>query len=108
MPGRSVPDAVSEPLAHLYDLALRTLDEQERRAEALRGRLGPLAAAALGVTLLSGPLVAERRTATSRRQARVRHGRQRLSASAPSRRVSHPRNACIAAFAAIDARDLVG
>jgi len=49
---------MSEPLARLYDLALRTLDDQERRADALRGRLGPtLAAAALGVTLLSGPLV---------------------------------------------------
>jgi hypothetical protein len=49
---------VSEPLARLYDLALRTLDDHERRADALRGRLGPvLAAAALGVTLLSGPLV---------------------------------------------------
>lgn len=49
---------MSEPLSRLYDLALRTLDDQERRADALRGRLGPvLAAAALGVTLLSGPLV---------------------------------------------------
>jgi hypothetical protein len=48
---------VSEPLARLYDLALRTLDEQERRSDALHGRLGPvLAAAALGVTLLSGPV----------------------------------------------------
>lgn len=49
---------MSEPLARLYDLALRTLDDHERRIDALRGRLGPtLAAAALGVTLLSGPLV---------------------------------------------------
>ena len=49
---------MSEPLSRLYDLALRTLDDQERRADALRGRLGPLlAAAALGVTLLSGPVV---------------------------------------------------
>ncbi|HKG02055.1 MAG TPA: hypothetical protein VKB03_02650 [Conexibacter sp.] len=49
---------MSEPLARLYDLALRTLDDQERRADALRARLGPvLAAAALGVTLLSGPVV---------------------------------------------------
>jgi hypothetical protein len=49
---------VSESLARLYELALRTLDDQERRADALRGRLGPvLAAAALGVTLLSGPVV---------------------------------------------------
>jgi hypothetical protein len=56
---------VSEPLARLYDLALRTLDDQDRRADALRGRLGPtLAAAALGVTLLSGPLVGNARPAT--------------------------------------------
>lgn len=49
---------MSEPLARLYDLTLRTLDDQERRADALRARLGPLlAAAALGVTLLSGPVV---------------------------------------------------
>jgi hypothetical protein len=49
---------VPEPLAHLYALALRTLDEQERRAEALRSRLGPvLAATALGTSLLSGPVV---------------------------------------------------
>jgi len=49
---------VSEPLAHLYALALRALDDQERRADALRGRLGPvLAAAALGTSLLSGPAV---------------------------------------------------
>jgi hypothetical protein len=56
---------VSEPLARLYDLALRALD-QERRADALRGRLGPTlaAAAALGVTLLSGPLVGGARSAT--------------------------------------------
>jgi hypothetical protein len=47
---------MSEPLAHLYALALRALEEQERRAEALRGRLGPvLAAAALGASLLGGP-----------------------------------------------------
>jgi hypothetical protein len=50
--------SASEPLDHLYALALRTLDEQERRAEALRGRLGPvLATAALGASLLSGPLL---------------------------------------------------
>jgi hypothetical protein len=49
---------VSEPLAHLYALALRALDDQERHADALRGRLAPvLAAAALGTTLLSGPVV---------------------------------------------------
>jgi len=46
------------PLAQLYDLALRALDEQDRRADALRGRLGPvLAAAALGASLLSGPVI---------------------------------------------------
>ena len=56
---------MSEPLSRLYDLALRTLEDQERRADALRSRLGPvLAAAALGVTLLSGPLVGGVRPAT--------------------------------------------
>jgi hypothetical protein len=56
---------VSEPLARLYDLGLRALDDQERRADALRSRLGPvLAAAALGVTLLSGPLVGNAHPAT--------------------------------------------
>jgi hypothetical protein len=56
---------VSEPLSRLYDLALRALEEQERRADALRGRLGPtLAAAALGASLLSGPLVGGARPAT--------------------------------------------
>lgn len=49
---------MSEPLARLYDLALRALDEHERRADALRSRLVPvLAAAALGASLLSGPMV---------------------------------------------------
>ncbi|HXE45173.1 MAG TPA: hypothetical protein VN635_08240 [Conexibacter sp.] len=49
---------MSQPLARLYDLALRALDEQDRRANALRGRLGPvLAAAAFGGSLLSGPVV---------------------------------------------------
>jgi hypothetical protein len=49
---------MSQPLARLYDLALRALDEQERRADALRGRLAPvLAAAALGASLLSAPVV---------------------------------------------------
>lgn len=52
-----------QPLAHLYDLALRGLDEQERRVDALRGRLGPvLAAAALGTTLLGGPAIGGRRS----------------------------------------------
>lgn len=46
---------MSQPLAHLYGLALRTLDDQERRADGLRSHLGPvLAAAALGVSLLTG------------------------------------------------------
>lgn len=55
---------MSQPLHHLYDLALHTRDEQGRRAEALRGRLGPvLAAAALGVSLLSGPLAGGARPA---------------------------------------------
>jgi hypothetical protein len=54
----SVAAVSAEPLARLYDLALRALDEQERRADALRARLGPvLAAAALGASLLSGPVV---------------------------------------------------
>jgi hypothetical protein len=56
---------MSQPLAHLYDLALRALDEQDRRADALRGRLGPLlAAAALGASLLSGPLIGTSHPAT--------------------------------------------
>jgi hypothetical protein len=56
---------VSEPLARLYDLALRALDDHERRIDALRSRLAPtLAAAALGVTLLSGPLVGGARPVT--------------------------------------------
>ncbi|HEX4805265.1 MAG TPA: hypothetical protein VFU94_05135 [Conexibacter sp.] len=54
-----------EPLARLYDLALRALDEHERRIAALRGRLGPvLAAAALGASLLSGPAIGGRQPAT--------------------------------------------
>jgi hypothetical protein len=49
---------MTQPLAHLYALALRALDEQERRVDAVRGRLGPvLAAAALGTTLLTGPVL---------------------------------------------------
>lgn len=49
---------MTQPLARLYDLALRALDEQDRCADALRSRLGPvLAAAALGASVLSGPLV---------------------------------------------------
>lgn len=46
------------PLGHLYDLALRALDAQERRVAELRGRLAPvLAAAGIGTTLLSGPAI---------------------------------------------------
>jgi hypothetical protein len=42
------------PLAHIYDLALRALDEQERRVAELRGRLTPvLAAGGVGVTPLA-------------------------------------------------------
>ena len=45
-----------QPLAHLYDLALRALDDQERRASELRSRVGPvLAAGGVGTTLLAGP-----------------------------------------------------
>ncbi len=43
-------------LAHLYDLALRALAEQERQVAALHGRLTPvLAAGGVGVTLLTRP-----------------------------------------------------
>jgi uncharacterized integral membrane protein len=60
----AVPTA--QPLAHLYDLALRDLDDHKRRADAVRGRLGPvLAATTLGVTLLTGPLVASAHPGTS-------------------------------------------
>jgi hypothetical protein len=45
---------MSEPLSRLYDLALRTLDDQERRADALRSRLGPVLAAAVGAICCSG------------------------------------------------------
>jgi hypothetical protein len=46
-----------EPLARLYDLALRSLEEQERRASELRSRLAPvIAAGGLGTTLLAGPV----------------------------------------------------
>ncbi|HEV7773234.1 MAG TPA: hypothetical protein VGO48_08135 [Conexibacter sp.] len=56
---------MSQPLAHLYDLAFRTLDDQERRADALRSRLGPvLAAAALGVSLLSGSALGDAEPST--------------------------------------------
>jgi hypothetical protein len=43
-----------EPLAHVYDLALRALEEQERQVAALHSRLAPvLAAGGLGATLLA-------------------------------------------------------
>jgi hypothetical protein len=46
--------SVPAPLAHVYDLALRALDEQERRVAELRGRLTPvLAGGGVGVTLLA-------------------------------------------------------
>jgi hypothetical protein len=45
-----------DPLAHVYDLALRALDEQERQVVELRGRLAPLlAAGGIVATLLSRP-----------------------------------------------------
>jgi hypothetical protein len=47
---------MSEPLAHVYELALRALDEQERQVVELRSRLAPvLAAGGLGITLLARP-----------------------------------------------------
>jgi hypothetical protein len=43
-----------DPLAHVYDLALRALAEQERQVAALHNRLAPvLAAGGLGATLLA-------------------------------------------------------
>ncbi|HYV15609.1 MAG TPA: hypothetical protein VE972_06285 [Conexibacter sp.] len=45
---------MSEALAHVYDLALRALAEQERQVAELRGRLTPiLASGGLGATLLT-------------------------------------------------------
>jgi hypothetical protein len=45
-----------EPLAHVYDLALRALDEQERQVVELRSRLAPVVAACgIVATLLSRP-----------------------------------------------------
>ena len=45
-----------EPLAHVYDLALRALDEQERRVAQLHARITPvLAAGGVGITLLTRP-----------------------------------------------------
>ena len=44
---------MSEALAHVYDLALRALAEQERQVAELRGRLTPiLASGGLGATLM--------------------------------------------------------
>jgi hypothetical protein len=44
----------SDPLAHVYDLALRALAEQERQVAAIQSRLTPaLAAGGLAVTLLA-------------------------------------------------------
>ncbi len=48
-----------EPLAHVYDLALRALDEQERRVAQLHARLTPvLAGGGVGITLLTRPAFA--------------------------------------------------
>lgn len=47
---------VPEPFVHVYDLALRALDEQERRVAQLHARITPvLAAGGVGITLLTGP-----------------------------------------------------
>lgn len=47
---------MSAPLAHLYALALRTLDAHERRTGDLRARIAPvLAAGGVGTTLLAAP-----------------------------------------------------
>lgn len=45
------------PIERIYDLALRSLDEQERQLQDLRGRLAPVVAAGgLGITLLARPV----------------------------------------------------
>jgi hypothetical protein len=45
---------MSAPIARIYDLALRSLDEQERQLGELRSRVAPVVAAAgLGITLLA-------------------------------------------------------
>ena len=50
---------VPAPVERIYDLALRSLDEQERQVEELRGRLAPVVAAGgLGITLLARPIFA--------------------------------------------------
>jgi hypothetical protein len=47
------------PIERIYDLALRSLDEQERQVGDLRGRLAPVVAAGgLGITLLARPVFA--------------------------------------------------
>jgi len=47
---------MSERFSRVYDLAMRALDEQERRVEQLHARLAPvLAAGGLGITLLARP-----------------------------------------------------
>jgi hypothetical protein len=44
-------------IERIYDLALRSLDEQERQLGELRGRLAPVVAAGgLGITLLARPV----------------------------------------------------
>ncbi|HWK29223.1 MAG TPA: hypothetical protein VNS09_21855 [Solirubrobacter sp.] len=50
---------MSEPRARIYELALRSLDEQDRQVGDLRGRLAPvLAAGGVGLTLLARPVFA--------------------------------------------------
>jgi hypothetical protein len=50
---------MSAPIARIYDLALRSLDEQERQLGDLRSRVAPVVAAAgLGITLLARPAFA--------------------------------------------------
>lgn len=50
---------VPVPIERIYDLALRSLDEQERQLGDLRGRLAPVVAAGgLGITLLARPVFA--------------------------------------------------
>jgi len=46
-----------EPRERIYELALRALDEQDRRVDDLRGRLAPvLAAGGVGLTLFTQPV----------------------------------------------------
>jgi hypothetical protein len=57
VPKWSALQHVSAPIERIYDLALRSLDEQERQLGELRGRLAPVVAAGgLGITLLARPV----------------------------------------------------